>query len=451
MYRVRRFAIVTVLAAILLLSDHARVLAHWTQINSADWGDRGPGALKKLAEKLVSQLGAQCDPVRESNLLRRKALLPDAELILVLPASVLPSVIRNGFLNQHLTGTSRGYREASLRFATEQALLGRRLPYGYAAKSLLPKYAVLNIRRPGYASFPEVPRRYGEVLVKFRAEVLRRATWTDRDALIALKLDEKLVPRPVANPIDWPASLAGFFPARTLGFREGPTPSFACGTGRSDFGYCEAQIWGPLLWDDVQSVAVPQGFAPLEARALSGWGRDVHEWHPAPGARQSLAYRFSRRIAKGDRRRGAPGYVPSAVDERLERLRRWTELPDERLLREGEEDPERSAWAELLSRNTPAAKALAHRLRVQASSPAPLRSLAVLALAGDPSERERIESALSDADEQTRLNALSVLVSHAESLSALETEPAVRALAQDASPEVRTLYRRVFASRAPCP
>ncbi|MDE2144115.1 MAG: hypothetical protein KGJ84_17035, partial [Elusimicrobia bacterium] len=164
---------------------------------------------------------------------------PDFDLIMMVPHEVLDSIVRYGFLNQHQTLTTGGFDRLSARFAAEQELAMLRLPYDSKGRELLPKYAVLNIRRPGYGAF-SLPARYGDVAVVFKTEVRSRTTWTYADSLDYSRTTGRFAAGGAANPV---------LP-HTLEYPGKAADRNVCGN------YCEAQIWGKLSWADVDYVMI---------------------------------------------------------------------------------------------------------------------------------------------------------------------------------------------------
>lgn len=195
--------------------------------------------------------GAEARPVGE-----------DSEIIMMIPSRVIPSIAKYGFLNQHATLTSQGHHLIASRFATEQELAMARLPYSHKGRELLPKYALLVVKRADFGTFP-LPTRYGRVAVVFKKDVMKRATWTYADSLDFSFQAGRFKRGGAANPV----LTHGFL------YRRKPEDKNACGN------YCEAQIWGSLSFEDVDYVMIRDS-EPVHASLLKS-GLRVYRYAPA--------------------------------------------------------------------------------------------------------------------------------------------------------------------------
>lgn len=151
------------------------------------------------------------------------------------------SIITRGFLNQHITGTTQGYKGGETRAQVEDDLIGVHLESTYqggndAVNTVRPKYAFLAFPADDsdgdYAS--QFLSAYGSVIAVFKSSVKSRATFTSADSLNR-DTDDSISLTPGA--------------IRAHSFFDRPAaavPRFA-----GDDNYWEAQIWGPLTIQDV--------------------------------------------------------------------------------------------------------------------------------------------------------------------------------------------------------
>lgn len=191
-----------------------------------------------LAELLVERLHRECDMAGKFDF-EEKPVRDDASIVIMIPSSVIPSIAKYGFLNQHQTLTSQGFHLVPTRFAAEQELAMARMPYSHKGRELLPKYALLIVDRPDFGAFP-LPTRYGGVAVVFKKEVMKRATWTYADSLDFHFQAGRFKSGGAANPVL----------THTFGYRRKPEDKNRCGN------YCEAQIWGALSLEDVDYAMI---------------------------------------------------------------------------------------------------------------------------------------------------------------------------------------------------
>jgi hypothetical protein len=193
---------------------------------------------RALAELLVARIRRGCD-LAGAPPSGGSVLGGDAEMILMVPARLLDLIARDGFLNRHQTETTGGFDRERDRFETEQELAMLRLPFGEKGRELLPKYAVLDVKKAGLGTF-RLPTQYGSVAVVFKKEIAARATWTYADSLDYSRKSGRFD----AGGDDNPVLTRTFLYERKGGDRG------RCGN------YCEAQIWGKLGLGDVAYAMV---------------------------------------------------------------------------------------------------------------------------------------------------------------------------------------------------
>jgi hypothetical protein len=185
----------------------------------------------------------------------------DSELQLYFQSSLIESVLSGGFLNQHVTGTSRMTLDPSLRANAEDQLAQLSIANGRWGKDLpenwvRPKYAILElnadrdlgVRTAGYSG-----SSYGEVIAVLKDEVKYRSTWTPEDSLNIRQ------------------GAGNTFFARD--------PEFVK-IGDSTH-YYEAQIWGELDLRDVKEFRVPKDFPEEKLKLLREAGLPVFEYELA--------------------------------------------------------------------------------------------------------------------------------------------------------------------------
>ena len=193
---------------------------------------------RTLAKLLVDRIHRECD-LAGAPASGEKVLGDDAELIMMVPARLLEAIARDGFLNQHQTGSTGGHRRESDRFEAEQELAMLRLPLAGRSLELLPKYAVLDVKKPDLGAY-RLPTQYGSVAIVFKREVSERATWTYADSLDFSQKSGRFDAGGPNNPVL----------ARTFLYERKKGDRNRCGN------YCEGQIWGKLTFDDVAYAMV---------------------------------------------------------------------------------------------------------------------------------------------------------------------------------------------------
>jgi hypothetical protein len=250
---------------------------------------------RTLAARLVERLRRECSPPA-SAAETGGPVGDDAELIMMIPASAVASILSDGFRNRHETLTTGGQDRGTDRFEAEQELAMARLPYDARGRELLPKYALLNVLRSGFGAFA-LPARYGTVAVVFKKEVMSRATWTYADSLDHSLSAGRWTRDKRANPVL----------ARTL------LEPRAVGDPRACVNYCEAQIWGGLGWSDVE-YAMVRGTEPVPAALLAS-GAPVYRYTVSTEPAAAFAPWQTAQFERGKRVMAMPGALaPTGTD-----------------------------------------------------------------------------------------------------------------------------------------
>ena len=213
---------------------------------------------RTLAKLLVERIHSECD-LAGAPPSGERVLGDDAELIMMVPAGKLDAIARDGFLNQHQTHKTGGQHRESDRFEAEQELAMLRLPFGTRGGELLPKYAVLDIKKTGLGTY-RLPTQYGGVAIVFKKEVAERASWTYADSLDYSQKTGRFDAGGANNPVL----------ARTFLYERKKEDRNRCGN------YCEAQIWGKLTLEDV-AYAMVRDTEPMPA-ALARAGISVYDY-----------------------------------------------------------------------------------------------------------------------------------------------------------------------------
>jgi hypothetical protein len=349
------------------------------------------------AERLVRRIHERCDAAGAPDPAGRRP--GSYELIMMVPAEALASIRARGFLNQHQTLATKGFDRLSARFEAEQELAMLRLPYGREGRELLPKYAVLNIRRRGYGAF-FLPARYGSVAIVFKRKVEARTTWTYADSLDFSRKSGRYSQGGAANPVL----------ARTTLYAGNAADRNECGN------YCEAQIWGKLTWDDVESVMISTGDS--FPAALADAGVPVYRYRAQENPGQTAQYVRGSRVAP-------PRAGPSRGDEPPEPgvvnfLKGESDAAqtDEELARNAAEappgDPERARLLGDLAER-PASPSIAAALKTLSSAAdAPARALALGGLSALPWREFKpfLLTALNDRETNVLIQAVSLAAAH---------------------------------------
>lgn len=179
-----------------------------------------------------------------------------AEILMRVPGRYLGEYDRDGFLNAYQTGgTGGGMPNPFFRYFTELNMTGGKLTR--APWNLFPKYAYANLRgRAGNVQELPFLLHYGHVVVVFRPEVVKRATYNVGDSLFT---------KAAIPPLTDERSLQGEL-------LEQPH-------------YFEVQIYGDLTLDDASALLIPEGEDPAQTQsALSlakKYGLEVYEYREA--------------------------------------------------------------------------------------------------------------------------------------------------------------------------
>lgn len=250
---------------------------------------------RALGEMLVQRLHRECDLAGPS-VVEGGPVGEDSELVMMVPSETVASISKHGFLNQHQTLTTQGVYTIPARFEAEQQLAMIRLPYSHKAKELLPKYALLVVRRPDFGVFP-LPTRYGSVAVVFKKKVMKRTTWTYADSSDFHFQAGRFNIGGVANPVLTHTGL----------YRRKPGDKNKCGN------YCEAQIWGKLTFEDVDYLMV-RDTEPVPAALLES-GLPIYRYSSPADA--SASYARGKLVNPGAVEKKAPVVPSLAVKNHL--------------------------------------------------------------------------------------------------------------------------------------
>jgi hypothetical protein len=361
---------------------------------------------RTLAKLLVRRLHQECDLAGAPDPEQRR-LGGDFEIMMMIPSETIASIVKYGFLNQHQTLTSKGFQLVAARFAAEQELAMMRLPYDRKGRELLPKYALLNVRKAGFGSFP-LPTRYGDVAVVFKKEVEERAPWTYADSLDYSQRTGRYKSGGASNPVL----------ARTTLYPGKSADRNACGN------YCEAQIWGKLSWGDVDYVMIGSS-RPVPSSVLAA-GTRVYRYAAAVNPGQTAQFvRGEPVAAPPGREAAAVGDAPPAV-ARFLTGEVYAGMKDEELARrveasasEAEESPASSERRRMLGelaarRKTPV---VARELgKAAGSADATARSLALYGLSELPWKdfKPYLLAGLKDADPRVAVEAIAFASEHGD-------------------------------------
>lgn len=314
---------------------------------------------RTLGELLVQRLHSECD-LAGSPASGEKPVGDGADLIMMVQARTMASIVKYGFLNQHATLTTQGVYRIPDRFEAEQELAMARLPYSRKGKELLPKYALFVPNRADVGSFP-LPTRYGGVAVVFKKAVMKRATWTYADSSDFRFLAGRFNRGGAANPVL----------TRTALYRRKPEDKNTCGN------YCEAQIWGALSIEDVDYLMLADS-EPASPELLES-GIRVYRFSPSADA--PARYVRGELLSPGGAahtRREAAGASEAAIKNHLKYLER-SSLPE----------------ADLIAR-APYSLSDIGELAARSKNPAVVRALEGAWKTGDPETRSLALYGLSE-------------------------------------------------------
>jgi hypothetical protein len=247
---------------------------------------------RTLAGLLVERIHRECDlPGAPPS---GEALLgDDAELVMMVPARLFDAIERDGFLNQHQTGTTGGQHRESDRFEAEQELAMLRLPFDAKGRELLPKYAILDVKKAGLGTY-RLPTQYGGVAVVFKKEVAARATWTYADSLDYSRKAGRFDAGGAANPVL----------TKTFLYERKKEDRNRC------VNYCEAQIWGKLTLEDVEYAMVADS-EPVPG-ALARAGMPVYGYSVPDSSAAVVDAGRTAQYVRGALRRGTASTSPSS-------------------------------------------------------------------------------------------------------------------------------------------
>ena len=171
----------------------------------------------------------------------------DFELVCFYPDQYLDSLIKQGQLNVHQVGHSRGYCDAVVRARAEDFFLGIHLENQYNGNKdsklhyLRPKYGFVLFLKP--CSIKVNPFRlipYGQIIIVYKDEVKYRTSYTYGDSLASYSEPWAITLHP-HDPV--PLSILRL-------------------PGKDDTAFCryvEAQIWGPIDLTDIKEFRIPKG------------------------------------------------------------------------------------------------------------------------------------------------------------------------------------------------
>jgi hypothetical protein len=158
-------------------------------------------------------------------------------------------IIKNGFLNQHQTGTSGGLVGEEIpqrRAHAEDSILGLKIEKTYNAEltnpwhELRPKYAYYTL--PNYSASMDAQTytwRYGDTIAVLKRNILKRTTFSNGDSLDALHAF-KIHRGESGNDVRFHSSSSVLAPETSF---------------RSN-SYYEAQVWGKITITDVDYFLV---------------------------------------------------------------------------------------------------------------------------------------------------------------------------------------------------
>ncbi|MGE4130761.1 MAG: hypothetical protein AB7F86_03940 [Bdellovibrionales bacterium] len=217
-------------------------------------------SIDDIARAIVSEI--QLDEIQHKDKVAEKSPVPvdlmnEADIILFFWNADIDSIESKGFLNQHLSGKSKGTYNPSYRKAAEDYFTGFRMGGSLASMHLRPKSAFVNIRanKKLAAMGHEIVSQYGNIGAVLKPELKWRSMWTAGDSLGIGGYSTKAPDR------------RAMLPARGTYLR-GSIPGQP-----SSSSYYEALIYGKVSFQDVDYFLVTHGaFAP----ALKKFGRPIY-------------------------------------------------------------------------------------------------------------------------------------------------------------------------------
>jgi len=189
----------------------------------------------------------------------------DLELVALFPEQFLDSFLKQGQLNVHQVGHSRGVCQPDIRAHAEDFFIGIHLENKYEPNResrlhyLRPKYGYINLLKPcGLKSNPFRLIQYGQILFVYNEEVKYRSSYTYGDSLASYCEPWAIT----MHPLD-PVPLTMMKPP-------GKEESANC-------RFIEAQIWGPLELQDIKEFRVPKDRKDLVDK-LTATGKPVFSY-----------------------------------------------------------------------------------------------------------------------------------------------------------------------------
>lgn len=182
----------------------------------------------------------------------RVKLFEDLQIVMEFPSKYLSKIMKDGFKNLHQTGDSSAFKDAEWRIKRESLFFKVKFTkekHRNKIHEILPKYAYAIPTSDKSDLGPSYMAGYADLIAVFKNRVKLFSTLTNDDSLFGTGswglLDIN--------------SNAGFLPPLTFTALNADCKAFRneCLKNTSyDKGYLEAQIWGPLLWSDVDYIIV---------------------------------------------------------------------------------------------------------------------------------------------------------------------------------------------------
>jgi len=176
--------------------------------------------------------------------IRSKLTDPATKIIIGVPAQVFDEVMADGEVKtQFETGTSQGVLDTDFRGAFENIVFGSEGEVRYAYLDVLGER-----RHSGYEE--NRSGQYGQFELTLKNEVKERSTFTVEDSLDTWgNQDIPYLPTPILNP-QWEAFSASDVNAAGMSALSSTTDLTEAGNNN----YIEAQVHGPVTFDDVEKV-----------------------------------------------------------------------------------------------------------------------------------------------------------------------------------------------------
>jgi hypothetical protein len=190
----------------------------------------------------------------------------EIEILSFFPEQFIDSLIKDGQLNMHQTGESRGLTQRTIRAKAENSMIGIKLEPEFDGNPkspihyLRPKYGLVNFLKPcGVRMNPNRLLIYGQVIIVYNDSVKMRTMYSYGDSLFSFchyaagELPEFMEPH----------SLLEFGPPEKKEFW--------------DVRYVEAQIWGPLDLSDIKEFRIPKERSDLLEK-LKASGKPIYSY-----------------------------------------------------------------------------------------------------------------------------------------------------------------------------